>query len=61
MRILVKSGYTFYEEFAVYPFCVYFMNTLQPANDAEDGETKIQEGGMKPKLLITAQATIHYR
>jgi hypothetical protein len=41
MQILVTSGHTFYELFTIYAFCVYFMNTLQPANDAEDGETKI--------------------
>jgi hypothetical protein len=52
MWILVKSGHTFYEEFKIYASCAYFINTLRPANDAEDGETKIKEGGVKLKLFI---------
>ena len=56
MRILVKSGHNIYEEFAIQAFSAYFMSTLQPAKetcpeDAEGGETKTLESGIKPNLF----------
>ena len=57
MQIIVKSGHDFYDEFTLPAFSVYFMNTLRPAketyaDDAEDGEDKTHEGGIKPSLLL---------
>jgi hypothetical protein len=57
MQILVTSGHKFYGEFILQDFSVYFMNTLRPAketctDDAEDGETKTNEGGIKTILLL---------